>query len=46
MSATIVRPGSYRLRVEHPRFATVEACVEVRAGRSSVVRVDLAPRAR
>jgi hypothetical protein len=40
----ILKEGTYRLRVSHPKFATETRMVQVIAGHTSEVRLKLAPR--
>ena len=41
----VLREGTYRLRVSHPKYATQTRMVQVIAGHTSEVRIKLAPRA-
>lgn len=41
----ILKEGTYRLRVSHPKYATATRMVQVIAGHTSEVRLNLAPRA-
>ncbi len=40
----VLREGTYRLRVSHPKYATQTRMVQVIAGHTSEVRIKLAPR--